>query len=287
MKKILVFLTLSILLVGCNKVNIHEKENIKEKNKYNTSQIEEENKESIDEQLKVLVKNYEDCYNDWNDDVEGYGISEESKLAVADLNRNGRLEIIMSKKYGTGIYSETAIYEINSDFSGVEQIKAEDGKEHDIIGDWLSFSEYECYKKGDKYYYKVEDYFSEGWSLKGDNIYAYNFDGTIQDSIIAGYKLCPESEESNVINVYFTVSNDNSYLSEKGFIDYINDYWNSYEKQPNVKLEWVEFPTQQNCRAVFQKSFEGYRDSFSNDVIPIIDYKSIYGDSYEYRIIKN
>lgn len=50
-------------------------------------------------------------------------------------------------------------------------------------------------------------------------IYAYTFDEAIQENIIAGYKLCPESEESNIIIVFFTIGNDNNFISEKEFID--------------------------------------------------------------------
>lgn len=76
---------------------------------------------------------------------------------------------------------------VSEDYKSVDKLLDNEGEDLDQIGDFLSLDSYECYKKGDTYYYLVEDYTSAGWSCQGSSYYAYSFGGKIEAQELGGF----------------------------------------------------------------------------------------------------
>lgn len=90
---------------------------------------------------------------------------------------------------------------------------------------------------------------------------------------------------NNTYNVYirFRATDNTTLPSEEEYNEYMRDYWKGYEKQPNVKLEWVDLPEKIECKDALQKSFAGYNVSSSEKDIPLSDchvlLDSVYGNA--------
>ena len=238
-----------------------------------------------DKQLEVLADHYDDCYAKYYDAVWGYEWPYE--MAVADLNRNGRLELLISMCNGTGEFSSTMIFEVNEGLDSVRLLKTPEGEKLDEHGDFTTADEIACYKMGDTYYYEIEDYKSDGWSAKYAYYYSYSFNDELKSSTIGGFtiravELPPSNGEHPYnVNVAFCV-NDNTLLSsDDEFNDYMKKYWDGYEKQPNVKLRWVDMTTKGDCKDQLQKSLAGYNEASSDNDIQLENYKDFI--SYFYR----
>ena len=67
----------------------------------------------LETQLKVIADNY----SQWNRLITGY--VPRTTFMVSDINNNGRLELILSGTYGTGMVSENYAFEVNEDNTGL------------------------------------------------------------------------------------------------------------------------------------------------------------------------
>ena len=67
----------------------------------------------LETQLKVIADNY----SQWNRLITGY--VPRTTFMVSDINNNGRLELILSGTYGTGMVSENYVFEVNKDNTGL------------------------------------------------------------------------------------------------------------------------------------------------------------------------
>lgn len=104
---------------------------------------------SIENQLD-LIADYE---FEWAEDIQD---AADACFCVTDLDRNGRLEIIISYMEGTGYFSYTSLYEVSEDFTHLEAVDTscfDDASEPDLL--WMD--KYRCYLEDGNYYYVVED----------------------------------------------------------------------------------------------------------------------------------
>ena len=285
------------LLFGCNNADMEDAVSIDEPvSSYivTNDDCDYVNEEEYDSQ-SVICDNQQQLvllaeqYDEWFKDTD-YFDNQYTYIAVADLNRNGRLEIIVSNMLGTnmlgtGCSSRTAFFEVNETFDSVERLwMSNDLGGFDFLGDFINAEELSCYKIDDKYYYELEDYNSSGWGTKICNYFWYSFDEEISNGLIAGYSLSPdENYESNIIYVHFC-DDESNYLSEVDYNNKLIDFWSDYEKQPNVKLKWVLHPSKDECLSILQDSYSGYDESYSEYEISKMYYKDIYGEDYEYMI---
>lgn len=209
------------------------------------------------------------------------------KIAITDLNRNGRLEIILSVCEGSGVFSTTEVYEVDESYSSLKMLENDDENNQDDIGDFQNYDTLSCYKKGGSYYYAIEDYYSTGFPQKGSSLHSYNFDDRFECDLIAGFVLAPEGivVDDKVVDVKLYDGNNNTLKSEEEFNKVIADYWEDYEKQPDVAVKWVSFPTKDICHESIKDSYEGYNENSNEECEPLTDYKTVYGEYYEYLIV--
>lgn len=245
----------------------------------------------FESQLKLLSDeygNWEKEIYDWqqvtNDETDMFEVY---KVAVADLNRNGRLELICSGLHGTGSFSVTFIYEVNESFDGITRLYSTDRDDGvDKGGDFTKHSFFNCYKKDGVYYYAVDDYTGTGWALTEECLYAYSFDGNIDKKKIGGYVLKVEDYEFKSVLVKFYDAKKACIDGEEALNKLIDDYWKDYEKQPCVRLNWGDFPKEDNCFDTLKKSFDMYEEASDKTCDLLPGYKSFHGEDPEYNIRK-
>lgn len=236
---------------------------------------------SIENQLAMIESNFDTFYDDLNNVF--YFDEYNGLIAVADLNRNGRLEFIATDCQGSGAFSYTVIYEVSEDYTTLERMKAADDF-MDSCGDFSIVDSFECYKKDNKYYYVIEDYCSSGWDSKGTAFYAYNFDGEISYDLIGGYYLYGDSTQDDYLRyVNLFGSSDNNFDNDESYYASLTDYWKSFEKQPNCKISWSRFPAKESFLETLKASYEAF-DVNAPEAKLSYDYKTIFGDDFNYVI---
>ena len=264
---------------------------------------ETEDESEIKETVEIPVSAYAgdpdsqpELIDDWYDVLTDYVNKELSgpffhRIAITDLNHNGRLEILISSVQGSGLYSDTAMFEVDETYSSLIQLKPggysdlEWDDDIDRNGDFVMYDELCCYKKDDCYYYPVENFGSGGWDSKWDILSNYSFDGGINNSQIVKYILSANSSEDKLIHVHLYDSNDELITDEANYREKLNSYWNDYEKFSTVSLKWVVYPAEkENSLAAIKESYAGYSEKPFHETDYFQDFRSVYGDEFEFQI---
>lgn len=245
-------------------------------------------------QLKLFADDFADMkwgiqmwQDQMNDEVD---INEAYKMAVADLNRNGRLELFVSSMQGTGLFSVTYMYEVSENYDTVYRLSSTDSDIcADEKGDFLSHSVLNCYKRGDTYYYALDDYTPTGWRLIEDCLYAYSFESSMEHELIGGYTLRIDEIDYDAggatsVSVKFYDQNKGYLDSAEALDTLIDDYWKDYEKQPCVNIKWVDFPQDDNCYETLKQSLDGYNEESADTCDLLPDYRSFHGEDAEYKV---
>nr|MCR5100111.1 hypothetical protein [Butyrivibrio sp.] len=118
---------------------------------------------------------------------------------ITDYDHNGRLEITASECQGTGIYTSTSIYEVNSDFNGIELIDNNDDAPEFEFEKIKMF-----YNETDQTYMYIGINHGKSGALWGCNLKCalYLEDGVIHYDEIAAEEYQPKGEDSNEL-VFF------------------------------------------------------------------------------------
>ena len=80
--------------------------------------------------LEAQLQVFADHRSEW--DINRTESLPATSFTMADINNNGRLEVIVSGMTGTGIYSETYVFEVNEDATGLNRYSITDGTSPDI-----------------------------------------------------------------------------------------------------------------------------------------------------------
>ena len=80
--------------------------------------------------LEAQLQVFADHRSEW--DINHTDSLPATSFTMADINNNGRLEVIVSGMTGTGIYSETYVFEVNEDATGLNRYSITDGTSPDI-----------------------------------------------------------------------------------------------------------------------------------------------------------
>lgn len=232
-------------------------------------------------QLQLLTDQYEVMAQEY---MEAIYMGQAPKVAVADLNRNGRLELIFTDCQGTGGYSYTSVYEISEDYSSVLHMPNGNEDGIDEIGDFLLQDVFECYKKGDSYYYQIWDYTSAGWSCKGKDYYAYSFDGTMEPRKLGGFMIETKGYDHETFYVSFWDKDDVTLPEEESFAKNFETQWEGYEKQSGCEVKWMptSYLVEDDIQKFLTESYEGFHTDVEIEDDGI-DYRLV-GDDYNYII---
>lgn len=80
--------------------------------------------------LEAQLQVFADHRSEW--DINRTDSLPATSFTMADINNNGRLEVIVSGTTGTGFYSETYVFEVNEDATGLNRYSITDGTSPDI-----------------------------------------------------------------------------------------------------------------------------------------------------------
>ncbi len=183
-----------------------------------------QNDGSIDSQIQVIVKNRDFWQITY---VDGPVISPFSCYYITDYDHNGRLEITASECQGTGIYTSASIYEVNSDFNGIELI--------DYNGDAPEF-EFEkikmFYNETDQTYMYIGINHGKSGALWGCNLKCalYLEDGVIHYDEIAVEEYQPKDDDSDEL-VFSYTDNFGNAITEEQFETAEDELYESYDQQ--------------------------------------------------------
>lgn len=205
------------------------------------------------------------------------------RMAVTDLNRNGRLELLFTDCQGSGAFSYTCIYEVNEDYTGVTSLPVGGSKGLDESGDFALYDRFECYKKGDSYYYEVMDYTSAGWSCKGESFYAYSFDGKVEARELGGFIsqiVDPDDQETFHVNLWGP--EDRPISDEESFWKNMDAQWEGYTKQPGCAVNWISLSEEGEAYKLLTDSYKGFKTDVEMES-ERIDFR-LQGDDYNYVI---
>ena len=139
--------------------------------------------EDAEAQIAVLAREV----STWAPDTEEYA-GFWTGCAAADLDHNGRLEIIVSAAGGTGMFTTTRIWEVNEQKDGISEVKWEK-EEGDSEPDALGSIRQTAYIDEDSelIYYIAPDYTRNGAAENYETLYALSLnDGEIMVQDLAG-----------------------------------------------------------------------------------------------------
>lgn len=261
----------------------------------------ETDKESDEGSATVDAADYEaqlnlfaEDYDNWISEIKEWQAAEndddEYKIAVTDLNRNGRLELICTSLQGTGLFCVTFILEPDESQSNLVRLNPLDRNDGvDQRGDFIRHSDFNCYKKDGIYYYALDDYTPSGANVIEDCLYAYSFEGCIKRELIGGYHLHIDEFDydrwcAKTVSVKF-YDTDKAFLGSSEELDkVVEDYWADYEKQPCVHVEWVDIPEKTDCLKALKNSLDGYNEESEQNGELLPDYRSFHSETTEYTV---
>ncbi|HPF29391.1 MAG TPA: hypothetical protein PLZ77_04705 [Lachnospiraceae bacterium] len=190
--------------------------------------------EEIRSQLVLIAENRDL----WIGDPDGfYG------YAVTDLDHNARLEIITSICEGTGLYTNSIIYEVNEDHSGLTEC-AVSWQEGDSQAD-IMVTSVPVYYDGDtnQYFYIFEDVCKVNAAEYFNSMHAVSLhNGVLEDTIIATQEIIYEDAEAEPY-----IRGEDIYgrtLSEEDYVNIANSTYEDLQMEQG-NIIWLMGMTEQ------------------------------------------
>ncbi|MBP3816681.1 MAG: hypothetical protein J6H31_15640 [Butyrivibrio sp.] len=182
---------------------------------------------SIDSQIQIIVKNRDVWKILYEDGPSDSGTSPYSFFYITDFDHNGRLEITASETQGSGIITFANVYEINSDYNGIELID-----ENDNVPEFYFEAIKTFYNKADQTYIYIGTNYEKSGALWGKNSKcAISLDhGVLHCDIIAEEAYQPKGEDSDDL-VYSFYDNYGATITEEQFKNAEDNLYKSYERQ--------------------------------------------------------
>lgn len=238
----------------------------------------------VDSQINIIAQNYdriiEECFYSGE-------IYPGTAFAVTDLNRDGRLELLVTSMQGTGAFSLTYFFEISEDYSSLEGLMTNLSEPVDGIGDFLmnkipetDIAVYDCYMKDGQYYYLVENYGSGGWDFKQLAYYSYSIGDGVTRDYLGGCEIEAKlDEDQNTIkNAWLHGPDDILFESYEEYSAYLNSYWSDYEKQPSCEVRWMDFDS--DFAGALAESYNAFKTDSEAESSVTYDYRSFFGSFY-------
>ena len=183
---------------------------------------------SFDEQKELITQNF-DIWSMESDCSRWF-------YTYADLNGNGRLEVISAVLQGTGLYTYANYYEVNSSYSGIEKLQtdaAEGESWPDIIVD--SCDMYTDRTNG-IYYYIYDDLIRVGAAESHTFKYALCLNEGIIKCMLLSSLDCIY-EDGTAVFTYHDA--DGSVIDEASYNSAADKYFDGLEKS-SASFEWIE-----------------------------------------------
>lgn len=226
---------LLIVSIGCGQSQ--EKREIETKD--SESQLDDNSRLSMEDQLKVLCK-HSDKWLKKENKKEPY-----LTYAVTDLDQNGRLEIIASAdRMGSGRFSYTDYFQVNKAGDGIEKLwtSYEEGESQvDLVND-LGTAYYDPEKK--EYHYITSDFATAGVATGHiKTIEALTLSGRMIRIDSLGYENCERNEDGKEKTAYYKMQSGKEKKIQK--LDFSRDLLGDEAYQGcgklNTHIAWFQF----------------------------------------------
>lgn len=155
--------------------------------------------------------------------------------SVTDLDRNGRLEVLVTVCTGTGMYSRTDVWEVNESLNGVN-LCSTSALSEDNQPDLVNVQETTAYFDGQVYRYLVTDYIRQSAAEADEVLYALTLSGgSVQAEPLATVKQAysPDSEEP--ATTYYDAGGDE--ITEQEYQTAAESAFAGQDRYA-VRLEW-------------------------------------------------
>lgn len=244
----------------------------------------------INAQIYLIAANFDFLYHSYYG--QGFTCSENFQggfFAITDLNRNGRLEVIITKCEDDDYCSSTNIFEVSEDCSSLEKLTFNGRDRQDQFGDFCVSTDYEdhiavydCYLKDGEYYYLIEDYISDVSDDKMIAYYSYAFYDGIINELIGGVEChAQKGDGTTTIDTSLHGAGDELFASDEEYQNYLNSYWTGYEKQSTCEVKWMCFdfqgsdPSADGFQKAVMESYEAFNPDSNEAASADYDYHSV------------
>lgn len=244
----------------------------------------------IDAQLMLIAANFDYLYFSYYG--QGFTASDSFEggfFAVADLNHNGRLEVLITKCEEDDYFSSTNIFEVTEDCSSLEKLTFNGSDRQDQYGDFCVSTDYEdhiavydCYLKDGEYYYLIGDYMTMEWETKMIAYYSYSFGDGIVNEFIGGCECYAQKGDGlTTIDTKLHGEGDELFASDEAYMDYLDSYWSGYERQSSCEIKWMCFdwqgadPSADGFQAAVMESYEAFNPDSDAAASFTYDYHSV------------
>ena len=188
----------------------------------------------IDAQIYLIAANFDFLYYSYYG--QGFVASENFEggfFAIADLNRNGRLEVLITKCEEYNYFSCTNVFEVSEDCSSLKKLTINGDDRQDQFGDFCVSTDYEdhiavydCYLKDGEYYYLIQDYLTDDWETKMLVYYSYSFyDGIIREFIGGCEFYAQKGDGLTTIETRLHGTGDELFTGEEAYLNYLDSFW--------------------------------------------------------------
>lgn len=216
-----------------------------------------DDKTSANAQIRLIAENADvwDKFIDYP--VESF------RVAVTDMDNNGRLEVICAATMGSGISTSSAWAEVSSDFESLVNIQnnmSQKNSEPEII-----VKSTDCFVNpdtGERIYSFVDTA-----RASGDYITYVKGLLTLKDDAVSfkalGTCISVAENPEDITNRTFTYSDaDGNSLTQEEFDSYINEYLEGFDKL-NATFKWQEYSktnalSQDEIEKLLTESYEGF-----------------------------
>ena len=227
-------------------------------------------------QIELLASNMEFWYMGLDDDFYEYS------YAVADMDQNGRLEIIAATEQGSGQFTTMNMYEVNEAKDGIEWIGFEDEDMRYSAPDIL-YSSFYCYEVDGTYHYVVDDLNRNGiW----DNVIA-RYDLSKVDTSLTAENICyadivytvaEDEQMQDGQYICYLADSDDNFVTKAEYDELVDQYFEDADNQyvANFNFIWSEEISElstEELEELLQESLDGW--SLDSDLAKYED-----GDCY-------
>lgn len=222
-----------------------EIENIPEIIEENTDKTVEEEKEAPDysAQIELIANNAKTWFDAEKIDLYSY--------CITDLDKNGRLEVIISSIGGTGMFSSGNIYEVDKDLDGIVLC----GEKGSLNVDIIMFNVYDVYtdENSGKRYYAVYDSYSSGWAEQGSSKYVLSLENSVYETKAVARYLLLTDDNFNETAYYYDIEGNE--VTEKYYDNCYSSIFEGYNKS-TATFGWIDGEKDENWNCVIPEHDE-------------------------------
>ncbi len=189
-------------------------------------------------QIKLIAESYEI----WKPTPEYY--TDRYKFCVTDLDKNNRLEVVVSGCIGTGLTTITSVYEVSEDFLSLDVCGYLNDESYNKVKADIITNSLDCFidPESSQPHYIFVDHVRDGYAYNASFTVDLTFNNsTINEKVIAcwenRYEIADNDEGYTVTTKIASVQGEE--ISPEDFLEYPEKLYKNFEKH-TVSLKWQD-----------------------------------------------